>query len=623
MKIRSNSSSINSIRRKRMFATITRSVPVVLLALAALAGPARAETLTADMNLNPRVLHIGEPAELKFTIRGMENPPPPPLSAIKGLQIRGPSVGTTFSSSVVNGRVTTDRATIYTYQVFPLESGTFQLGPYRYIADGNAVALPAIELRVVSAGKSANSGQHSGQKTIFARLIADKDKLYNQEIFDLIFEIYTTGDVNIGRDIEILNMPTTGLSLQPFEILAPDRRVVDNEVYNVRRFRSKAHALTAGTFTLAPTLRVPVVMPRQQRRRNLMDDPFFSMFGNTRTQPVDVSPEPLTLNIEQLPEAGKPDDFSGAVGEFMFDVEVKPTELEVGEPITVSMIISGSGNIENALPPPFPESEYFKSYEASRIESDINQQTAIGRKVFEQVVIPKTDAVKEFPALVFNYFDPQDNSYKTIKEGPFPLTVHKTSKQQAQFLRPTAAANETEAEVLGTDLIYLKPEPKSWAKTVTPPPLYRSPLFALGIAVPPVLLAGLYLLLRRKRDLQQNQAKARRLRAPKRARNGIHKAQQAIRTSDTDAFYEGIWDALCAYFGDRMNLAPGEVTPATVLSFCQPLPQDELLFLKYIFAACEQHRFSGGSAADSSAQSQQDDLKKLQSILKSVERIKR
>lgn len=581
--------------------------------------------MTVEMDVQPRVIRVGEPAELRVTIRGVDNPPVPPVSPVNGLQINGPNVGTTFSSSMVNGRMTTDRATIFTYQVIALQAGDFQIGPYTYQVQNNSAKLPAISLKSLSprAVDSEGEVQNAQQKpALFARLSTEKGKLYNQEVFDLYVEIFYRGDMNIGRDINLINMPTAGLTLQPFEEISPSREVVDNEIFEVRRFRCKANALTSGSFTLNPTLRIPLIVPRQRSRGSFFDDPFAEMFGGVRAQPVDVTPTPLTLDIIPLPERGKPAGFSGAVGQFDMNVEVKPTELEAGEPITVSTTISGTGNIDLITPPVIQETDQFKAYEVRRIENDVNAGNAAGRRVFEQVVIPKSDQAVSLPALTFSFFDPVKGGYEILRKGPFPLIVCKSTKNTAQLIQARAPGSETEAKLLASDLVYLKPAPAIWDKSEIIPLYQRTPFWVTTL-IPPFTLSVIYLFLRRKTELRNNRAKARRLRAPKSAQAGLHKAAQALKHSNPAGYYDGIWECLSSYFGDRMNLAPGEVSSRHVIERCKEggMQEEYVEKLQQLFEQCDEFRFGAKATHTVNTGLLTDELKSIPSMLKATERI--
>ncbi len=599
---------------------------LIMLLLGAATGGRLLAAMTVELDVQPRVIRVGEPAELRFTIRNADNPPAPPITPINGLQINGPSVGTSFNSSIVNGRLTTDRATIFTYQVIALKADQYPIGPYTYQAGNQSVTVPAITLKALSSRSVDSPGQvqdPNQQPALFARLATDKHTLYNQEVFDLFIEIFYRGDINVGREINLLNMPSSGLSLQPFEEVNPSREVVNNEIFEVRRFRCKANALTAGSFTLQPTLRVPLIVQRQQDRRGFFGDPFGDFFGGRQTQPVDITTEPLTLDIQSIPEQGRPAAFSGAVGNFNMDVNIKPAELEVGEPITVTILLSGTGNMDTLSPPAYHDTDLFKAYEIRRIESDSQGANGTGRKIFEQVVIPKSDAITSLPELKLSFFDPNVRRYETIQKGPFPLTVRKSSKSEAQLIQARAPGSESEAKLLGSDLVYLKSAPADWSRNA-PRPLYRRPIFWPATLFPPCALAAVFLLMRRKTDLRNDRAKARRLRAPKSARAGLRQAEQALKNDQPDAYHDGLWNALSSYFGDRLNLSPGEVSAHQVIERCRQggLPAEHLDLLRRLFAECDEFRFGAASYARTESSLLATDLKAVPNLLKATERIR-
>ncbi|MDD4736105.1 MAG: BatD family protein, partial [Kiritimatiellae bacterium] len=150
---------------------INNLLPIILLTLSAAGGNLSA-AMTVEMDVQPRVIRVGEPAELRFTVRGADNPPAPPVTPVNGLQINGPSVGSSFNSSIVNGRITTDRATIFTYQILPLKADHYAIGPSEYRAGKESVALPAIAMKALSPRAVDSEGQVQNanqQSALFAR----------------------------------------------------------------------------------------------------------------------------------------------------------------------------------------------------------------------------------------------------------------------------------------------------------------------------------------------------------------------------------------------------------------------------------------------------------------------
>lgn len=584
----------------------------------AAALPAVTRAMSVQFDVNPKIIRIGERATANFTVEGIQNPSLPQLPPIDGIQMGQPHTST--SMSIVNGR----GSTTYTvsYALVPLRAGDFTFGPYKYQSNGQVLDLPAVELKVLPPRGASENGQQGADNapTIFAKIETGRDAYFNQEVFDILFEVYYQRGLNVRSGLEIMNLPESGLILEgPVELQANPVQI-GNNIYDVHRYRCKTHALTAGTFPLDLVLHVPVEIQReQQRRRGFFDFP--DMFGGRELQKVSVVPEPIDLVIKPLPTTNVPPGFSGAVGIFTFDIEVKPRELQAGEPITIAMNISGSGNIENVVAPTFEAGDLFKTYDTRLLNDRIDRQQARGTKIFEQVVIPRSDAVKELPPMTFSYFNPVRAVYETIRRGPVPLVVHPSSSSPAQLLQAHVNGTKDQAQILGMDISYLQPEPREWRR-LSDRPWYVEPGVLAAQALPVLGLLALFLTRQRKEGLKRDVAKARRLRAPRSAAAGLRKATEALRQNDAPGCVDGLWDALASYYGDRLNLSPGEISPTLVLQALEKGGMDEgqRRELSTIFSLCDEVRFSGATSTD--AATLQNMLKNIPALLKASEKIR-
>lgn len=583
--------------------------------------------LSVEFDIQPRAVRVGEPAICSFTIRGMENPPAPALPPLQGFQAS--SVGTERSFSFGTGGK--DSAVTYRYQLLPLQPGRFRIGPFQYTAGGETAQVPAVDIEVVPPEGRAEGGDAQPQwsELLFAVLRADRTNVYHQEIFDIYLSIYSRG-LNLARDIALMNLPASGLAVQPFQEVGSTREVVNNQIYDVRRFRAKAQALTAGDFKLSPNVRVGIVVPRERRRSRdpfggMFDDSFFdSFFNRAQTQPVDIAPKPVEITVAPLPAPNRPEGFGGAVGRFAFDAQVKPTEVSAGDPVTLSLQLAGVGNLENAQPPRVADGPAFKTYEAKLVSKQISEAEGAGRKLFEQVLIPRSENVTEVPALAFSYFDPTEGAYKTLTRGPFPLVVHPASNAAARLVQAPADETGARTMLLGTDIVYLKPAPTRWRRTAEPR-FYATKGFLALQLVPILAMATVLVSVRRRETLARDVARARRQRAPRSARAGIRLAEQALKAGDRRAFYDALAQALAAYFGDRLNLSPGEVTPDIVLRALERggLEASKLDALHELFGKCEEARFAGAAAFKVGADEADrlaSELNELHWILKACER---
>jgi hypothetical protein len=268
-----------------------------------------------------------------------------------------------------------------------------------------------------------------GQVPITAELSVDRQNIYVGEMFNLTISIDATG-AQLFPEMSIVGMPDKSiLETGRYEELQPQRKVMDNQVRDYRRFLCRARALSPGTMDLSPTLKVQIVI----RERS------FIGFSEART-PADIRVAPLTLNISPIPDVGRPADFSGAIGQFTFDVDVAPRDVAVGDLVTVTMRIGGDGNTEKMTPPRVAAAKDFKLYEPESLDENGGRNV----RAFKQVVIPQSTNAVAIPAVSFSYFDPRAGTYKRITKGPSILAFHGQKTVMFEQYRPGQAASATE-----------------------------------------------------------------------------------------------------------------------------------------------------------------------------------
>jgi hypothetical protein len=272
-------------------------------------------------------------------------------------------------------------------------------------------------------------------------------------------------------------------------------------------------------------------------------------------------------------------------------VDVRPRELKVGEPLTVSLRLQGIGNIAAARPPAYGDSGDYRAYEARLVGDSPDPNAERGAKTFEQVVIPRTEELKELPALRFSFFDPQSGQYRTQTAGPFPLTVHPSENGASALMLqvPGAAGGVGNSLVLGSDIVYLKSAPARWRNGATSPA--RARLVVALHAAAPLALAGLWFATRRRNRLLRDVAFARRQQAPRSARAHLRKAEAALRDSAAPAaVFDPLATAVLDYFGNRLNLPPGAVDSALLIDkfTAARIPDADLAQWREFFALADQ-----------------------------------
>ena len=581
-----------------------------------IALPAWAPAVQISMDIQPRALTLGETVTLTLSVEGARQQGMPDLPPLDGLNLIGKSTGSSLSFDGHTQRHTVN----HSFTLQPTRAGTIRVGPFSYPLEGKNFDLPAIELQVLSASISQTASGGAAEP-LFATLVAEPTNVYHQQTFDLVLSIYSRG-LNLDRQVAA-DFPSDGLKVAPLREVQGGREVIDNQIYDVRRWRGKATALTAGQFHLTPSLRVGLLVENRGRSR----DPFFGgafddIFGRREIQPKDVPVRTLDLEVRPLPAEGKPSGFAGAVGQFEFDARAQPSELAAGEPVTVTMTLTGRGNIGMVAAPTLTVGDQIRAYDSKLVTDESDPDSASGRKIFEQVLIPRSGSVTGLPAATFAYFNPESGRYETIVRGPFPLLVRASSNEASRMVQAAdPTATPAERVLLGADIGYLKPAPRTWTQTWQPAWL-TSPVFLAAQAVPPMALGLLALAVRRRSALARDVRKARRVQAPRAARAALAEAEAALRAGQAVAYHDAIWRALTSYFAGRLNLEPGEATRDVVLARLQraQAPAELVESMGSVFARCEEARFGAGGATVSAVE-EQPRLEQLTRDLRAAEEV--
>lgn len=556
------------------------------------------------MTVNPPVVVLGESAQIRVEVRGAKRPQAPDFPTVDGLQFSG--TGQSSQTSIANGKI--DKSVAYTINVYPQRTGEFTIGPIQYTVDKETRQLLG-KLKVVTT--SGSSEAQSWNDVTFAKITSNRHKTYVQEPFELTLSIYSRSDIQLAGNISLQGLPETGISEPAWEEISERKREQINGVlYDVRHFRTILRTMGSGIFEFAPQVTVQVVAP-QQRRRN---DPFggFGLFNSVQTIPVELQTDPVSINVLPLPTQGKPAGFSGAVGQFHFQVTASPTDVHPGDPITLQMTIIGEGNYDRVMPPALPDDAPFRMFGDA-----MREQRSNGVR-FEQVISPTDASITEIPAITFSYFDSEGERYRTLKSPAIPITVTASSNDTAQVFasqetliaapsdQPFASESDVQRFLGWLQRIWKKIHPWLWT-------------------LPAILGIGIVLFFARKlyHHRRKDTVWLRRQQAPKAARRAIKAADNALRENNPSAFYEKLGDALSSYFGNRLNLAPGDVTPTIVLNALKSSKIDlyNIDDLQNIFEQLESIRY-GVSSVTQSAEEMKKLKTRIENNLRTLEKLR-
>lgn len=556
----------------------------------------------AELSLDPQITRIGQRTTLSLTLSGLRNPSQPDQISLKGLRT-GPFSSRSSSVQIINGEYS--QKVTYSCALLAEHAGDFVI-PLNYTQQGETKKLQTT-LTVLAAGEDQEATQLD--EMFSAKLKANTDHIYVHEPFELQLDIYTLRGAQITDRINLSNMPESGLEELKWTEIQTQQRVENNRIYTVRRFRCQTQALTAGAFNFSPQVTVQAIESRNRRNR----DPFFnSFFDRAQTEPVQLNVKPFTLNVQPLPFENKPANFSEGVGALDFTVDNIPAEITQGDPITVRMRVSGTGNLKNVKVPVFASKNGIKTYDSSR--TSITETEA----VFEQILMLNDPSMKQLPALTFSWFNPKTEKYQSITRGPFPITIKPNGSAIAQVITETATPI-AQTEILGEDILYLKPLPKRW-HSLNEPFWYQRTRFLCLLPLPALLAAGVCLIIRYRRKLHADPAELRKRGAIKIVQPCMKATEHAAHTNETALFYSELWNALTVYFSNKLNLSAGEISETNLTDTLREIGVAPSLLESFtrVMRLCEQSRF--GMAPSTSSDELLAQTKTVKESIKYCER---
>ncbi len=576
-------------------ALLTAAVAVLWLAAPPLASAA---DVSARAYLDSNRASVGEVVTLTVEITGAQNVAAPGIPDIDGLTIR--YVGPSTQVSIVNGSMS---ATVqHRYSVVATKEGSFVIGPLHVQYDGRDYDAGSVRLQVApaaQAGSQANGprGRQSAGGLSLELQVAKNDVYLQQRV--PVTVTLVVGQTRID-DVQYPKVDGDGFALDPFGQPTQSDEVRDGRRVHVVRFHTMAVPLRSGALTLGPAhMSMSVLVNRRRGAGDAFFDRFFSMDPFAQHRPIELRADGVAMQVQPLPEAGRPADFTGAVGQFDLEVSAKPTELHAGDPVTVHMRVSGEGNFATVDAPHIDAGSDFKAY-----PTQTSPKPGDGEKVFEQVLIPLHAGAQRIPAVRFSFFDPEAGTYRTLARGPFPLTVQAPTEEHGTKVveAPQAQAAKPAPEKLGRDIVYIKDSPGTLLRRGHR--FYDTWWFLLLQPVPLLAFAGAWTMVRRRERLHSDPRYARYLRAGREARKALGEIEQVLRRGEHEHFDDTVGRAMRDYLSAKLDLPPGGVDAeraAERLSRNGTGPEITAQIHEF-FGVLERIRYTPGAAAEGDRQ---------------------
>jgi len=551
--------------RDERFEMVFRTSILPLLLIWAVGGifvsSAHADEPRATATLRPAEISLGESVQLNVAIEGAATAAAPIIPSVEGLEFN--HVGQSTQLQFINGKMS--GGITHMYRVTSSRSGSFTIPAIKARVGDKILQTNPVVLRVEKSASSfsvptapsparqspSSPTSDVSSQAVMIRLISPKRDFFVGELVPVEIKLYLRHGIQASNNsLPVLN----GAAFTLGKLSNRPERAEENIngfPYTVFTWHTAVAAVKPGEHPLGTQMQIALI---------LGGDPFERLFGRVQEKQGTLQSPEETVKVLPLPTEGRPADFSGAVGQFQISASASPTQIAVGDPVTLKMTVSGTGNFDRLSGLTLESTDGWKTYPPSAKFEPTDEIGYSGKKVFEQALIPQKTDIKNVPPVKLSYFDPEARKYATLSSSPLPLQVSAVLLSSTGTTIPLTQGGAPRSLSFG-------PRPPTTEELVpnkmnvghlTPSlhPIILNPWFQGAQSLPLCALALTWAVARRRARLAGDPGRARAVAASRAVRAQFGAMDAALCDRDTPAFFTAARRMLQERLGENWNIKP-------------------------------------------------------------------
>ena len=562
-----------------------------------------------DAKVSKKRLGLNERLRIDFEMNENGDNFNPPL--FKNFQIiSGPQQA--VSRSWVNGVQSFSKT--YTYFLTPRSKGNFTIGQAEVTINGEIYKTSPIEIEVTNAVKKPNDPNNvEGQIDGNIHLVAEvsNPNPYLNEGITIIYKLYFRNPISVS-DVSELETPSYGdfwshlIKIGRAEINM--RGTFKGESYNEVVWRKAVlYPQKSGNLILEPlTLDLTLSLPSNRR----------DLFGRrilTQSQKTITTGERV-IKVKDLPKKNKPENFSGAVGKFDFDLILNKNTLKASESFQAKIKVRGKGNLNLFNLPSINVPNTLEVYEPEHNEKVKVTLSGIQGTVEDSyTIVPQFQGKYPIPSIEFTYFDPKLEAYKTLFSQELIVDVYDGPTSGLPSVNNSLSKSKNSIVPNDSSFRFIKLDTKLQQKNQKI--FWRSYLFWALLFIPIVLIITSILIkkyiLNQTEDLTTRKQK----RAQQLAKKYLSSAKKVIQ--DQAKFYEALERALHNYLKAKLKIETTELSKSKIQKLLNDKGIDKQISSEYVevIENCERARYAPGSSINT-----KEDLEKSGELISKIDR---
>ena len=578
---------------------------LILCALMSLSTYAQTPELVASVSKNK--LGLNQRVKIQFTInkQGADNFQAPNF---KNFQIvSGPSQS--ISQSWVNGNASFSQS--YNYIIKPLKKGEFLI-PSASIKLNNKIltskAVKVIVLDPVEIPKDPNDPNYIAQQNVHLVAEISKSSPYVGEGIYVEYRLYVSQNISV-RDFSYTDSPQyNGFWNQDIKIRG---LTTQNGTYNGEQYRyvvlQKALLIPtkSGKLTIDP-IEMDIVIGVPTGRGDFFGNPIVKNITKS------FASAKKFIRSKELPIEGKPESFNGAVGDFNFIVSSSKNILKSNETATVSVKVTGNGNLKLFELPEIKtpsELEVFTPEQKEKI--NVTSRGIRGSVTKNYTIVPQFKGKYKIPSTEFSYFDLKEKKYVRLTSQDIFVDV----LEGKELVTDSDLASNSKKDIVATGANFRYIQTSSTFSLANESGFYTSKFYYL-ILILPLLFIPIGIVIAKRNEARSNDVLGNKLRkADRLAKKYLSEAKKQLGTKE--AFYVALEKALHNYLKAKLRIETSDISKEKITELLKRKSVNESTIRSFIevFNSCDMARYSPVSVVE-----MKDDYEKSKLVITQIDK---
>ncbi|AOW21301.1 BatD family protein [Urechidicola croceus] len=531
------------------------------------------EIVELTTSVSKKELGINQRLKIEFSInkQGGDNFEPPKFENFE--VIAGPS--SSINQSWINGKASYSQA--YIYIIKPNKVGTFIIPPATIEYEGKLIKSNTVQVTVLSESevpKDPNDPSYiASQNVHLVAEVSDTNPYVGEGIY-VVYKLYWSTKIGLG-DWRVNDLPQfNGFWNQDIEVT---NREAKNTTYKGEKYRS---------IVISRALLIP------QKSGKLNIDPINAdltvhiptgrgdFFGNAITHRMgySVSSGKRTVNVKDLPINGKPENFTGAVGDFDFVLSASKDILRANETTQVNVKVLGKGNLKLFEIPKISTPSELEVYTPEHNENVRTTLSGLSGEISDSyTIVPQYKGKYKIPEVSFSYFDPEQEKYNTIIAKSLIVDVIEGKSLPSSSV-DQVKINKQDVVLSANNFRYIQNKTKF--EPMVRKDFFKSKLF-YSLLLLPFLAIPIGIFLGKKKDERDSDIVGNRQRkADRMAKKYLSQAKKQL--GKKEAFYIALEKALHNFLKAKLNIETTDISKEKITEILQERKVDSETIKEFV-----------------------------------------